>query len=100
MANFFVIYWFSNIIEGSFHLKSLKKRANLNGPNPDFDECIHMVLVTQIEGIQGFFLNLTSYFQIYGTFKFYENVNFRGKGLFKNPHCTKYMSQNNLTHVF
>ena len=39
-----------------------------------------------------FFFNLTSYFQIYGTFKFYENANFRAKGLFKNPHCTKYIN--------
>ena len=54
-------------------------------------KCIHMVPVTQIEGIQVFF-NLTSYFQIYGTFKFYENVNFRVTGLFQNPHCTKYIS--------
>ena len=42
-----------------------------------YSEYIYVILVTQIKGIQGFFLNLNFYFQIYGTFKFYENVNFR-----------------------
>ena len=70
-----------------------QKNAKLNGSDSDFDGSayIWMVLVTHIEGIQ-FFFNLTSCFQIYGTFKFYENVNFREKVFFKNPHCTKYIS--------
>ena len=38
------------------------------------------------------FFKLTTYFHNSGTFAFYENVNLRVSGLFKNPHCTKYMS--------
>ena len=70
-----------------------KVAAKLHGFDPDFDESaynIYVILVTQIERI--YFFNLTSYFQIYGTFKFYENVNFRVNGLFKNPHCAKYIN--------
>ena len=73
---------------GSFHVKSPNAQT---APTQIWWKCIYMVPVTQIEGIH-FFFNLTSYFQIYGTFKFYENVNFRVKGVFKNPHYTKYVS--------
>ena len=65
--------------------------------NDDHNNCkhseyIYVILVTKIKGIQGFFLHLTFYFQHYGFFKFYENVNFRVNNLIKNPHCTKCIS--------
>ena len=31
-----------NLTEGSFHLKSPKKSANLNGSDPDFDESAYI----------------------------------------------------------
>ena len=62
---------------------------------------VHKVILVTIIEIIPFFLNLTTYFQIYGTFKFYENVNLRVNGLYKNPNCTKtYKLQNNFNHLF
>ena len=55
---------------------------------------LHMAPVTQIE--KSIFSNLTSYFHISGILKFFKNVNFRVNGIYKNPHCTKYISHRSI----
>ena len=77
----FSIYFF--MLALSFHLKSPKKVQNETAPTQ-----ILMKVHTYSPCYPNrrnpiFFFNLTSYFQIYGSFKFYENIHFRVKGLFK-----------------
>ena len=74
----------------SFHLKSAKEVQNYTVPAQILMK-MHICDPCDPNRKNPIFF-LTSYFQIYGTFKFYENVNFRVNSLFKNPHCTKHIS--------